>query len=270
MTLTPSAVAEAADFIADLRQRRNGRRPPIEEVPPPIRPRTLAEGYAVQEAARPLIAARGRGAPVGWKIGSTAPAMQAALDIPYPCAGTLYAGTVHRGHAVVDRRDYAGLALECEVAVRLGADLPGQAGGHTQAGVLPAVAAVMTSIELVEWRFVDFKRAGVPSLVADDFFSCGCVLGAEQPPAILAGDADMAGRFAVDGAIACAGSARDILGHPLNALAWLADHRAALGAPLRAGDLVTLGSIVAALRVDRPCRVEASFDGLGAASVEVT
>jgi 2-keto-4-pentenoate hydratase len=270
VTLTPSAIAAAADFIADLRQRRNGRRPPIDEVPAAFCPATLDEGYAVQNAARLLIAERGRGAPIGWKIGSTSPPMQAALGIPYPCAGTLYAGTVHRGHATAARADYSRLGFECEIAVRLGADLPARAGGHTRASVLPAVAAVMTSIELVEWRFVDFKRAGVPSLVADDFFSCGCVLGPDQPPEVLAGDADIAGRFTVDGTVACAGSARDILGHPLNSLAWLADHRAARGTPLRAGDIVTLGSIVAALRLDRPALVEASFDGLGKAAVAVT
>jgi 2-oxo-3-hexenedioate decarboxylase/2-keto-4-pentenoate hydratase len=268
--MTPAALAAAADFIADLRQRRNGRRPPIEEIPAEMRPATLEEGYVVQEVARPLIAARGRGAPVGWKIGSTSPPMQAALGIPFPCAGTLYAGTVHRGHAVIDRGDYSKPGLECEIAVRLGADLPAAPGGHTRASVLPAVAAVMTSIEIVEWRFVDFKRAGVPSLVADDFFSSGCVLGPEQPPQTLAGDADIPGRFTVDGAVVCGGSARDILGHPLNSLAWLADHRAALGLPLRAGEIITLGSIVAALRLERSCLVEASFDGLGAATVAVT
>ena len=110
----------------------------------------------------------------------------------------------------------------------------------------------------------------MPSLVADDFFSSGCVLGPEQPPATLAGDADIPGRFTIDGAVASSGSARDILGHPLNSLAWLADHRAALGTPLRAGDLITLGSIVAALRLERAGLVEASFDGLGAVTVAVT
>ena len=270
MPLTSTAIAAAADFLADLRQRRNGRRPPIDEIPASMRPATLEEGYAVQEAARPLIAARGRGAPVGWKIGSTSPPMQATLGIPFPCAGTLYAGTVHRNHAAIDRRDYSKPGLECEIAVRLGADLPAAPGGHTRASVLPAVAAVMTSIEIVEWRFVDFKRAGVPSLVADDFFSCGCVLGPERPPQTLSGEADIPGRFTVDGAFASGGSARDILGHPLNSLAWLADHRAALGAPPRAGEIITLGSIVAALRLERSCLVEASFDGLGAATVAVT
>jgi len=270
MPLSPSAIAECASFIADLRQRRNGQQPPIDSIPAAFRPETLDDGYAVQDAARPLIAARGRGAPVGWKIGSTSPPMQAALGIPFPCGGTLYAGTVHQGHSTVVRTDYSKPGLECEIAVRLSANLPQRPGGHDRASVLPAIAAVMTSVEIVEWRFVDFRQAGVPSLVADDFFSCGCVLGPERPAAVLAGDADIAGRFAVDGEIASAGNARDILGHPLNSLAWLADHRAAAGTPLRAGDFITLGSIVAALRLERPGRVEASFDDLGAVRVDVT
>jgi 2-keto-4-pentenoate hydratase len=270
MPLSPSAIAECASFIADLRQRRNGQRPPIDSIPAAFRPGTLEDAYAVQAAARPLIAAHGRGAPAGWKIGSTSPPMQAALGIPFPCAGTLYTGTVHHGHATVVRADYSKPGLECEIAVRLSADLPSRPGGHDRASVLPAIAAVMTSVEIVEWRFVDFRQAGVPSLVADDFFSCGCVLGPEQPAAVLAGDADIPGRFTVDGETASAGNARDILGHPLNSLAWLADHRAAGGTPLRAGDRITLGSIVAALRLDRPGRVEASFDGLGAVVVDVT
>src|SRR5262245_3879402 len=135
--MTPAGIAAAADLVADLRQRPNGRRRPIEEIPAEMRPTTLEEGYAVQEAARPLIAARGRGAPVGWKIGSTSPPMQAVLGIPYPCAGTLYAGTVHRTHAAVDRADYSRPGLECEIAVRLAADLPAVAGGHSRASVLP-------------------------------------------------------------------------------------------------------------------------------------
>ena len=60
-----------------------------------------------------------------------------------------------------------------------------------------------------------------PSAIAAaaDFISCGCVLGPEQAPETLAGEADIPGRFTVDGALASGGSARDILGHPLNSLA---------------------------------------------------
>jgi hypothetical protein len=39
----------------------------------------------------------------------------------------------------------------------------------------------MASVEIVEHRFVDFGAAGTPSLVADDFFSVGCVLGKPIP-----------------------------------------------------------------------------------------
>src|SRR5262245_4445693 len=117
--------------------------------------------------------------------------MQAALGIPFPCGGTLYEATVHQGHATMRHADYSKPGLECEIAVRLLADLPANPGGYDRVSVLPAVATVMTSVELVEWRFTDFKQAGVPSLVADDFFSCGCVLGAAHLASVLAGDANI-------------------------------------------------------------------------------
>jgi 2-keto-4-pentenoate hydratase len=155
--MTPAAIAAAADFLADLRQRRNGRRPPIEEIPESIRPTTLEEGYAVQEAARPLIAARGRGAPAGWKIGSTSPPMQAALGIP-----SLRRHALCRHRPRGPRRHRPGrllqARLECEIAVRPGADLPAAPGGHP--GERAARRRRRGDLdEIVEWRFVDFRPA---------------------------------------------------------------------------------------------------------------
>ena len=55
MPLSPTGISDCADFLADLRQRRNGRRPPVDAIPEAFRPQSLDDAYAVQEAARPLI-----------------------------------------------------------------------------------------------------------------------------------------------------------------------------------------------------------------------
>ncbi|WP_207481225.1 2-keto-4-pentenoate hydratase [Arenibaculum pallidiluteum] len=257
---------EAARLIADLRLRR-GIRPPRGALPPELRPADLAEGYAVQAEARGLIAA-GLGRPAGWKVGSTSPGMQAFLGIPYPCAGTLYANRVRRGEARVALQDFFRLGLECEVAVRLG---PGIGGAEPEpAALLRHVEAVMTSIEIVEWRWAEDAEAGVATLVADDFFSAGCVLGPDADPVCLAGDAGFSGRMRLDGVERLAGPASAILGHPLRSLAWLAEHLRAQGTPLAPGEVVTLGAVAAPLVVEAPGRVVASFDGLGEVAVVVT
>lgn len=255
-------IERAARFIADLRLRRNGIAPPVDDLPADCRPEDVATGYAIQASARLLIAAGGFGEPVGWKVGATTPAMQERLGIFSPCAGTIYRGTVHHGTATLARSDYRRLMLECEIGVRLASDLPGRPGGHTIVSVAPAVAAVMTSIEIVEHRFVDPRRVSTATHVADDFFSVGAVLGEEHPPEALADPAAMPGRITVNGKVAYTGRASDILGHPLNSLAWLADHCAAVGTPLAAGALITLGSISPGAAIEEPGEVEVRFEGL--------
>jgi 2-keto-4-pentenoate hydratase len=58
----------------------------------------------------------------------------------------------------------------------------------------------------------------------------------------------------------------DVLGHPLNALAWLANLRAAQGRPLCAGAFVLLGSVVETKWLARGDHVEIAIEGLGTAS----
>ena len=57
-----------------------------------------------------------------------------------------------------------------------------------------------------------------------------------------------------------------MLGHPLAALAWLANLRAAHGKPLRAGTFVLLGSVVETRWLERGDRVEIAIEDLGTAS----
>ena len=267
--MTPDAIVEAAELLAALRLGASLREQ-IEELPESCRPGTLAEAYAIQEAVRPLLAARGLGPPSGWKIGCTTPVMQEYLSIPHPCAGTLFQATTHAERAELRAADFLQLGLECEIAVRLDADIGARAEGHDRESVAPAVGAVMASVEIVEHRFRDFTKVSTPSLVADDFFSCGCVLGASVAPDDAGDLAALRGGFRIDGAPAeQSGEGAAILGHPLTALAWLADHAAERGTPLRPGQVVTLGSVVKTIYPEAGTRIEARFEGLPPVAVAV-
>lgn len=213
---------------------------------------------------------RGYGPQVGWKIGCTTRVMQDYLKIPHPCSGTLYRASVHRGQATVTASEFHNLGLECEIAIVLAADLPLKEGFYTREEVGHAIGGVMASIELVEHRFEDFSSAGTPSLVADDFFSAGCVLGGPVSVPECGDLARLEGGFSIDGAQpVTTGQGAEILGHPLTALTWLADHAARLGTPLRAGHFVTLGSVVKTIYPKPGVRIEASFAGLYPARVDI-
>ncbi len=151
----------------------------------------------------------------------------------------------------------------------MGAGLPGKPGGYDRDSVLPAIATVFVSIEIVEHRFTDVRAVGAETHVADDFYSAGAVIGPEHPITALDPAGAAAGEILVDGKEIFAGHVRDILGHPLNSLAWLANHLMARGTPLEAGDIITLGSISPGTHIGEPALVEARFEGLGSCRVHV-
>nr|MDJ0894521.1 hypothetical protein [Alphaproteobacteria bacterium] len=189
----------------------------------------------------------------------------------HPCAGTLYQATVYAGRAELRSSDFFELGLECEIAVRLSADLPAHVGGHSANTVAPAVGGVMASVEIVDHRFRDFHAVSTPSLVADDFFSVGCVLGVEQSLDGLGDLATLTGGFGIDGTPpADRGQGSAILGHPLNALAWLADHMTARGSYLEAGEVVTLGSVVKTIYPKAGTSIEAGFDRLPSVTLTIS
>ncbi len=75
----------------------------------------------------------------------------------------------------------------------------------------------------------------------------------------------VAGRMRINGSEVGSGRGGDILGHPLTALAWLANALAARGRTLAAGEFVLLGSVVETRWVEAGDRVEIEIEGLGEA-----
>src|ERR1700738_3715149 len=194
----------------------------------PLAVKTEAEGYRIQDALHGLLSAD-FGALVGYKIGCTSPVMQRYLDIPHPCGGGVFARGVHESGASLSYRDFVRVGVECEIAVRLGRDLKPSQAPFTGDSVAQAIEAYLPAIEIVDDRYAKWETMGAPTLVADDFFAAGCVLGKAgartKAPDLL----HIAGRAVVNGKEAGRGTGADVLGHPHNALAWLANPLAAGG-----------------------------------------
>lgn len=226
-------------------------------------PVDAAAGYAVQRAVAESL---GAVPPAGFKIGATAKGMQAYLGLTAPVAGFVAAEGLRAPGATVRFADYLAPGVECEVGVRLGRDLP--AGPCTPEQAAACVAEVFAAIEIVEKRYGDLAVLGVPTLIADQVFHAGGVCGAPAAgwPGLDLGA--VAGRITVDGAVKGEGVGADLLGHPMNALAWLAESgcAAAFGG-LRAGQVVFLGSVTPPIWLDGPGLVEVAFSGLGTVSL---
>lgn len=232
--------AAAARFIADAHeQQADYCNLPVDLAPP-----TIADAYAAQEALAEIWSAR-YGHVAGLKIATTTKVMQALMGIDHPCGGMIFHDRIHRSPATLKASDYIHLMIECELAVRVGVDLPGTGSPYDRRSVRAAVAEVMPAFELIEDRNAVYKETDARSLIADDAWNAGIVLG---PSLAVDQDRDLnglKGRLWVNGEPHGDGLTDD----PMGALAWCANLAVERGRPLKAGMIVITGSVVATLPI---------------------
>jgi 2-keto-4-pentenoate hydratase len=256
-------ILAAAKSIASARRGRNR----LAALSADLVPADEAEGYKVQRAVHDLLLPQA-GALVGYKIGCTSAVMQQYLDIPHPCSGGVFAKGVHESGAKLRFKDYVRVGVECEIAVRLARNLSPSEAPFTAEWVMEAIEAYHPAIEIVDDRYVKWETMGAPTLVADDFFAAGCVLGKavarNEAPDLL----KVVGRALINGEEVGRGTGADVLGHPHNALAWLANHLAGEGKGLHAGQIVLTGSMVKTVWLDAGDSVVMELDGLGTVAAD--
>ena len=235
----------------------------IEALEGPLRPRTRAEGYAIQAA----LESRSKARLFGWKIAATSEAGQKHINVRGPMAGRIMSDTVIADGGSAPMAGNEMRVGEPEFAFRMGRDLPPRRTPYRVDEVLAAVDTLHPAIEIPDSRFADFVSAGEAQLVADNACAHLFVLGApttadwrardlieERPEIMLRGQ-----RYV--------GHGKNVLGDPRAALAWLANELSGLGITLRAGQVVTTGTCHPPLPVQAGDHLAADFGGLGKVSV---
>jgi 2-keto-4-pentenoate hydratase len=209
----------------------------------------LAVAYRVQQAyVRRMI---GDDEVAGYKIGLTSHRMQTMCGISHPLAGVVFGRRVKQSGTTLRIADYAHLGLEFEICARIGRHLPPRSSVYARTDIDGAIDSVCAAVEVVDDRHADYAKLDVGTLVADNSWNAGVVLGRFVPaPASLE---KVEAVVYQDGVEVGRGVGADALGHPFEPVVWLANHLAVDGAGLKKGDLVMTGSIV------RTCFPEKAF-----------
>lgn len=260
--MSQAQIEEAVELL--IAARGDHRR--LDAFPPSCRPESFEDGHAVQEAF-----VKAWSVPVaGYKIGCTSLEAQKMLGSPGPFPGRVFAPVLLKSPAKVAAKAFHRLGIEPEFAFTMARGLPARPAHYTREEVADAVAAVHGAIELVDSRWTDWIKAGIASIVADNGANGGLVLG----PAL----ADWRGidlpkakavlRF--DDKIIAEGTGAAVLGNPLDALTWLANHLSARGYGLRAGDAVTTGTVASINFAGPGMHVTADFGPIGIVEVSFT
>jgi 2-keto-4-pentenoate hydratase len=249
--------SDRLDAMARWMWDARARRLPYRNLPDDLRPRSIAEAYAAQEVyyrlAEPVYGAVG-----GAKIATTTKVMQQLMRINHACGGAIFARTIHASPARLRTADFVNLRIESEIALKLGADLPSAGAPWTRESVAPAVAGAMPAFELIEDRNADYAQTEASSLIVENCWNGGVVVGTAKPVscAALVG---IAGHLTIGGKTVGEGAAED----PCATLAWLANHLAERDRGLKAGMVVITGSLIPTMSIAAGQRAVFKVDGLG-------
>lgn len=248
------------DVAARLRAAyAGGTVPPLRDALDP----TDADGaYAVQSINTAHWVAEGRRI-VGRKVGLTAQSVQAQLGVNQPDFGVLFADMEIEDGGLLLASQALQPKAEAEVAFILASDIASPEISREE--VASAIHHVVAAIEIVDSRIAGWKITFADT-VADNGSSAFYVLGAERKP--LAGlDLWTCGMaLEVNGQVASLGAGVACLGHPLNAVTWLARTLAARGEPLRKGDVVLSGALGPMVALKPGDQLRATIGGLGSVS----
>ena len=268
-TVGDPRVRDAARWLV----ARHSARARTRAEPPPscLAPRGIEEAYAVQEEFVAL-KSRACGPVAGYKIALTTPQMRALVGLQDSIAGCLHLRQVVRAPASVRAADYGRLLVEFEIALRMGADLPLTGAPYAAQQVAAAVDAAMPAFELADDLGVDYATLASRGLelAADNAWNEGAVLGRPNQHWHDIDLGALRGVASINGKVVGEGSGADAMGHPLIALAWVANHLAGRGRFLRKGDIVITGSLVTSKFPGAGDRLKFEAGALGAIELQVT
>jgi 2-keto-4-pentenoate hydratase len=158
--------------------------------------------------------------------------------------------------------------IEVELAVRLGRDLPRRAtGAYESSDILNAIESVVLGIEVIGGRFEDGTNVPFLSFLADNLGNRAYIIGDRLPLSIIDKVAGLACHVTLDGAPLYHAAASHPAGDPMAPLSAYANEQSDYLGGLRAGQIVTTGSLCGVLPVRAAGLVNAQLDKVGQVSV---
>lgn len=224
---------------------------------------TVEDAYQIQLEVMRKKRSEGRQV-IGKKVGLTSLAMQKMLGVDEPDYGHLLDDMRVSDGEKVSIKDMLSPKIESEIGFILSRDLTGP--NVTYLDVLMATKYVVPTLEIIDSRIADWKIKLIDT-VADNGSSAKVVVG-NKLSAIDGLDLRSLGMVLYNNdELVATGSGAAALGHPAEAVAWLANKLHAYGITLKVGELILPGALSGAMSVKPGDRVSAQFGPLGSVSV---
>ena len=260
VTLADDAVQAAAETLDQAERTRRQIRL-LTDMHPDM---TMDDAYAIQAAWVDRKVA-GNDPVVGWKIGLTSKAMQAALSIDIPDSGVLLQSMVFDNGASIASDRFIQPRIEAEIAFVM---RDAVAPDATPEQILAATAYVVPALEILDTRIfrkdpVSGRSRTVYDTISDNAANGGVILG-DPIPEFQTTDLRWIGAVVSrDDEVEETGLGAGVLGDPLVSMAWLAQRLGAYGQRIEPGQIVLSGSFIRPVEAPSGSHIVADFGRWG-------
>ena len=238
---------DAANLLLDARRTHK----PIADLPPALQPTSLEEVARVHDEM--ALAYEDIG---GWKIGAGSPDA-IPFFAPMPRAWMASSGAILSGPT------YRYRVLECEIAFRLGQDLPPRETPYTREEVVAAIASCHPIIEELESGLIDPKAANNFSALADLQMHGGFIYGPAYADWQTLDFKQETVTLSIDGVVQVERTGSNTSGDLMRLLPYLANEGAPRTGGLKAGQWITTGSWTGNTPAPAGSSAEANFAHAG-------
>ncbi len=213
----------------------------VDALPDALCPTDLDSAYEAQALLVDKLCAHWGGQRAGYKVALTSTTAQELLGVSHPVYGRLISSKFYDSATTLTADEYTTRIIEVEFSFVMASNVPRRDSAYTAISIAPHVASLHPAIEIVNHRFAALDRLNARSLAADNAIHGSFVKG---PAATSWHEHDLSAhavRLLVNDEVVLNGAGDRAMGHPLAALAWLANELPDHGLDLRAGDCVTTG-----------------------------
>ena len=226
---------------------------------------TMAQAYELQTEITRLRERRGERV-IGYKVGCTSRAIQAQLGVDEPIFGRLFATECYSSGVHLSPSRFANLAVEGELAVRLGRDLSGS--DVSEDACWEAIDAVFPVIELHHFVLPATSPRG-QWLIASGGMHAGFVRAETEARSPGCGQFARSLSIRINEVVVGSVDNAAALTCPIASLRWLASRLARFGLQLRQGQVVLTGSPMNLFPAIDGARIVVEAPPLGASRAEI-
>ncbi|MCY4314297.1 MAG: hypothetical protein OXD44_11525, partial [Gammaproteobacteria bacterium] len=201
---------------------------------------------------------------IGYKIGCTNRSIMELIGTDEPFYGRIMDDSTYSSGIELSASEFTHRIIEAEFMMVMDSDLPGSETPYKAETIKPFIGKLVPAVEIVDHRFTDFTKVGVNSLISDNGIHAASILG--KPDVVGWKTMDLAKRevqLFVNGTLTETGTGENVLGNPLNAVAWLGNCLQSYGKTLRAGEMITTGATCPVYNAMAGDRILADYGELG-------